>query len=133
MGSAREQLGRASAGLFRGYGEIASFNQNNVEALMQAGSIFVRGAEDLGKLWIDMTQRSLEDSAALAKAMAGARSLQDVASVQNDLARSILDGFLNESLRMSEVSARVASEAAAPIQARVNAALERMVKRPAAA
>ena len=130
IGHGQEQLDRASAALFRGYDQIASFNKNNVEALMETSSVLVRGAEDLGKLWISLAQRSLQDGAATAKALAGARSLQDVVDLQNDFARSVVDGLLEDSLQLSEASARFVNEAAAPLQARVNAALEGMVNRP---
>ena len=53
-----------------------------------------------------------------------------VVDLQNDFARSVVDGLLEDSLQLSEASARFVNEAAAPLQARVNAALEGMVNRP---
>lgn len=128
----QEQLGRASSALFRSYDEVAGFSQGNVEAVMLSGSIVARGVEDLGKAWLDLGQHSLQRSVAIAQALAGVRTLQELIELQTDLARATLDRLLAESVRISELSAKVANEAVAPLQARVGSALSLVTRREAA-
>jgi phasin family protein len=128
----QEQLGRAASTLFRGYDEVADFSKGNVEALMLSGNIVVRGVEDIGKAWLDLGQKSLQSGAVLAQAFAGVRTLQELVELQTDLARTTLDRLLSESARISELSAKVANEAVAPLQARVGTAFGLMLKREAA-
>ena len=128
----QEQLGRAASTLFRGYDEAAAFGKGNAEALMLSGNIVVRGVEDIGKAWLDLGQKSLQSGAVLAQAFAGVRTLQELVELQTDLARATLDRLLTESARISELSAKIANEAVAPLQARVGTAFGLMLKREAA-
>jgi len=128
----QEQLGRASSALFRGYDEVAGFNKGNVEAVMLSGSIVARGVEEIGKAWLDLGQHSLQRSVAIAQALVGARTVQELIELQSNLARATLDRLLAEGVRISELSAKVANEAVAPLQARVDSAFS-LVKRRAAA
>jgi phasin family protein len=128
----QEQLGRAASTLFRGYDEVADFSKGNVEALMLSGNVVVRGVEDIGKAWLDLGQKSLQSGAVLAQAFAGVRTLHELVEMQTDLARTTLDRLLTESARISELSAKVANEAVAPLQARIGTAFGLMLKREAA-
>jgi phasin family protein len=128
----QEQLGRAASTLFPGYDSVAAFSKGNVEAWVLSGNIVVRGVEDLGKAWLDLGQHSLQRGVAVAQAFAGVRTLEELVELQTDLARTTLDRLLTESVRISELSAKVANEAVAPFQARVGTAFELMLKREAA-
>ena len=128
----QEQLGRAASTLFPGYDEVAAFNKGNVEALMLSGNIVVRGVEDIGKAWLDLGQHSLQRGVAVVHAFAGVRTLPELVELQTDLARTTLDRLLTESTRISELSAKVANEAVAPLQARIGTAFGLMLKREAA-
>lgn len=118
---------------FGGYHRLAGFNRDTAEALTEASSAVVRCIEDLTRSWMRLGQLSVQNGAAAARAMAGARSVQGLLDLQIDLSRSILDDVLAESLRLSELSKRTADEAIAPLQARYHAAFAHMVKGGAAA
>ena len=128
----QEQLGRVASTLFPGYDAVAAFSKGNVEAAMLSGNIVVRGVEDIGKAWLDLGQHSLQRGAVLAQAFAGVRTLQELVELQTDLARTTLDRLLTESARISELSAKIANEAAALLQVRVGTAFGLMLKREAA-
>lgn len=125
MAFGQDQVTRASTTLFEGYGRIAAANMSQVDALMRSSGAVARGIEDLGKAWLDLSQKSLTDGATVAKAITGARSLQDVIELQADLTRMMLDRLLGETMRISELSAKVAGEATAPLQALFGTILDR--------
>ena len=74
----------------------------------------------------------MEASAQAAKALLAARTLREAVDVQTDFAKSSFDKLVAESTKLSEISVKVANEAAEPISARVNAAIEKILKPVAA-
>lgn len=121
-----------SRAAFAGYGEFVGLQQEAFDAVMQSGSIMAKGYEAIGKEVLAFTQSSLEANLAAAKAMFGAKSLQEVLEQQAGFARESLDKAMAESAKLGEMTVKMTSEAAAPIQARVNAAVESVTKQIAA-
>jgi phasin family protein len=70
----------------------------------------------------------METSAQAAKALMGAKTLREAVDLQTDLAKSNFDKFIAESTKLSEMSVKVANEAFEPINARVNVAVEKLLK-----
>lgn len=132
LGATREQLEKASASAFKVYEEVSKFQKDNYDAYLAASSIFAKGAENVGKAWMSLTQESLENAAQTAKALLGAKTLREAVDLQSDFAKSNFDKLVAESTKLSELSVKVANEAFAPLNARVNVAVEKMLKPVAA-
>lgn len=118
LDTGQEQLSRVSLALLQGYGDAAQAGRENVDVLMRASGAVARAAEDMGKAWADLAQLSLHNGATLARAVAEARSIQEVVDLQADLACQSVDRVLFEGKRLSELSETVANEAVLPVQAR---------------
>lgn len=128
---AKDNVEKASTAFFKGYDEFSVLSKGNVEAVVKAGSIYARGLEDLSKTVMSMTQSQFEASVAAAKAVFGCTSLRQMVDLQTDLARTNFDKFVADGTKLSEISLKVANETLEPIQARVNVAVEKLIK-PAA-
>ena len=128
----REQFDKASKTLFKNYEEFSQLSKENIDAFVKSGTVFAKGLEEAGKLWIDFTRRSFETSVETAKAVMGCKDLREVVDVQSDFARTSFDSLVNEGSKLSEIGVKVANEALEPIQARLNVAVEKIFK-PAAA
>ncbi|HYD31679.1 MAG TPA: phasin family protein [Azospirillaceae bacterium] len=124
----QEQAEKVSQQLFQGYDDIASFSKQNVDAVVQSSTIVAKGAEEAGKAVAAYAQVSLEKGVATGKALMGAKTLKDVIDLQTSFAKQSFDAFMAESTRLSELSVKVTNEALAPINARVNAAVEKFGK-----
>src|SRR5512135_2959225 len=72
-----------------------------LDAVMAAGAVVAKGAEDLGAAWLAFVQTSADQSVATAKAVATAKSMQEVVDLQNVFAKNALDGFFAESRQRS--------------------------------
>lgn len=118
----KDRFERTGREILKGYGDFATFGQENAEALFRSGSIVAKGAEDIGREVITFTETSLRTGMAAGKAMMSVRSLRDLFDLQAEFARSSLDSLIAESVKLSEMSAKLAGEAIEPIGARVNAA-----------
>lgn len=124
----KEQVAKANAAFLKGYEDAQGFGKGNVDAFVQASTLFAKGAEQISKQVMALTQNSMQSSAATAKALLGCKTLRDVIDLHADYTRSSFDTLVAEGTKLSELSMKVANESAAPIQARVTVAVEKLTK-----
>lgn len=117
---------RAGTEFFANSEELFAFGKDNVDAVMQSGSLWVKGVQDLNKTIFGMAQASMEDGVAVTKALFGAKTLADVVKIQNDYARASYEKAVSESRRIADLSVEVAEGATAPIGKRVEATIDKI-------
>jgi phasin family protein len=125
---AQEQVEKASETLFKRYDEAASFGKDNVDAYVHSSAALARGVESMGKELMGIAQSTLEANVATTKALLGARSVRELIDLQTEFSRSRFDSLLAESAKLTELSLSLANEAIEPIQARLNATVEKLTK-----
>jgi len=128
----KDHVEKTSEAMFKGYDQMNTFGKENLEAVVASGSIYAKGVENLSKEVFALAQSSFETSMNLAKAFMGVKSLREAVDLQSDLSRTQFDKLMADSAKLAELSLKVANEAFQPIQARINVAVEKMMK-PAAA
>lgn len=124
----QEQIQKASAQLMKGYEELNALAKGNVEAVVQSGTIVAKGAEEAGKQVAAFTQSSLEQSLAIGKSAMAVKSIRELVDLQNSYLKSSLDALVAESTKLQQLSIKVTNEALAPLNARVNVAVEKLGK-----
>ena len=129
---AKVNVEKSSAAAFDGYDDLAVLGKGNFDAFVQANSAVAKGFETIGMEMLAFAQRSVEDNMAQARALIGARDLQEFVDLQNEFAKQRLEETLAETARLTELSAKVANEAIEPLQKRVDAAVETVFKAQAA-
>jgi phasin family protein len=128
-----EQPGeQAGQQFFDSYEEFAAFGKQNVDALVQSTTVVAKGVEELSRAMFGFVQTTFEAGAATGKAMLGVRTLNELVTLQNEYVRTSLDSVLSESVKLSELTVKVANEALEPIGARFGAVIEKLT-RPLAA
>ena len=113
---------------FKGYEDFAAFGKANLEAFVQANTLFAKGIESLSKEVVSLAQSSLESSTAATKAMFAAKTIKDVVELQADFAKTSFEKMVANSTKLGEMTVKLATDAAAPIGARVTAASEKALK-----
>jgi phasin family protein len=113
---------------FKGYEDFAAFGKANLEAFVQANTLFAKGIESLSKEVVSLAQSSLESSTAATKAMFAAKTLKDVVELQADFAKTSFEKMVANSTKLGEMTVKLATDSAAPIGARVTAASEKALK-----
>ncbi|AWK86459.1 phasin family protein [Azospirillum thermophilum] len=124
----KEQADKTIAQFFKGFEDLQVLSKGNVEALIESTTTAAKGAEDLGREVAAYTQASLDKSITTGKALLAAKTLQEVVELQNSYAKSSFDAMVAEATRLQEMSVKVANAAFAPLNARLNVAVEKLSK-----
>lgn len=133
FGNTKAQVEKASAQTMKAYEDAAKFNKENLDAYVAASTVYAKGVESVAKTWAAFAQETFEASANVAKAVLGAKTLKEAVEIQADFAKTTFDKFVAEGTKVSEASIKVANEALEPINARVNVAVEKLLKPAVAA
>lgn len=128
FGDAKAQVEKASAQTMKAYEDAAKFNKENLDAFVVASTTYAKGVESVSKSWAAFAQETFEASANVAKAILGAKTLKEAVDLQTDFAKTTFDKLVAEGTKVSEASIKVTNEALEPINARVNVAVEKMLK-----
>ncbi len=128
FGDAKSQVEKASAQTLKAYEDAAKFNKENLDAFVVASTTYAKGVESVSKSWAAFAQETFEASANVAKAILGAKTLKEAVDLQTDFAKTTFDKLVAEGTKVSEASIKVTNEALEPINARVNVAVEKMLK-----
>ena len=126
--AAKDQFAKAAESQFKAADEVAAFGKSNVDAFIQAGSIFFHGFEELTRSFVGLTQAQVETGMSAAKAMIGAKTLTELTDLQNSFTKTAFDTAVSEATQISELAIKIANEAIEPISARVTATMEQMSK-----
>jgi len=133
FGPAKEQVEKAQAQGTKALEDVTKFSKENLDALVSASTVYAKGFETFGKAWYAFSQETVEASAAVAKQLLGVKTLKEAVDLQTDFAKTTFDKFVAEGTKLSEMSIKVANEALEPINARVNVAVEKLLKPAVAA
>ncbi len=116
---------------FKGYDEITAFGKANIDAMIQANTVFSKGLEAISKEFIALTQAHMESTAAAAKAIFAAKTLKDVVELNAAFHKTNFDKIVANSTKLGELGTKVATDTFAPLSARVTSVVEKAAK-PAA-
>ena len=122
------QVKKASKAMFAGYGDFSALGQQNIDAMVEAGQIMAVGMESVSRELMSFAKASAEANAAAATKMFSAKTMQEAIDLQNAYARESFDKAVAETGKLTEMSVKLASDAMAPIQSRVNVAVEKLLK-----
>jgi phasin family protein len=124
----QDQFAKAAETQFKAADEVAAFGKSNVDAFMQAGTIFFHGFEEIARTMVGLTQAQVEANMSTAKALISAKTLTELTDLQSAYTKTAFDHAVTEATHLSELAIKIANEAIEPISARVTATIEQMSK-----
>lgn len=110
MSEATEQLNRIFALSARTSEEMANQASQNLDVMMQCGSILADGYQKIWREWMNYAQQALQRNMDGLNNMMRSRSLPDLVQAQSELLREEMEMFFDSSIKISELSARVAND-----------------------
>ena len=116
------------ARVFAGYEELADLGRENFAAVLRANAALTEGMGAIGKEVMGYARNSLENAAEAATALLAAKTLEDLVQLNSDFAKASFERMVARSTKLSEMSAKVANEALAPLGDRVEVTLQKLSK-----
>lgn len=112
--------------------EAMEFNKLNLEAMVEAGKIAVKGAQTAAQNAADLGRKNLEETTAMVKSISSVKAPADFFKIQGDFARSQFDAAVAEMSKSSEFYLKLAGEVFQPISTRYSVAADAVKARMAA-
>ena len=111
----------------KGVEELVALGKGNLEAVAQANTAAVAGAKRLNTEIAAYVKAAYEANLAAAKALTGAKTVQEAIELQNGHVRASVDTAIAKGTELSEVALTVANDVAEPLQARAKVALDKLM------
>lgn len=109
VGRGAEQVGQAASDL---YSRSARETAQGLEAAMKYGTVLASGMQTFWQEWIGCAQDCMQRNVDGVQNLMRSRSPTDFFAAQSELLRDEVQAMIDTGSRMSEVSARIASDAA---------------------
>jgi phasin family protein len=106
--------------------EVNTYSKKNLEAIVASVTAATKGAEALGAQVMAFSKKSMEDQVAAAKALAGAKSVQEAVELQTAWVKAAMEGYMAEASKMGEVVAASVKDSVKPLNERVTATVEKL-------
>ncbi len=110
------------------FAKVLSFSQQNYAAVMAAGDIYLKGVEAFNAALIATAQKTVAAGLANTQAVLSAENPQAAVELQSGFARRAFEDAVAETAKLSELTTKVANDAAKPITARVQETVETFAK-----
>ena len=120
-----EQFDQIFTRQFEASQEVIRHAQQNLDVLMQVSGVLAGGFQSILREWADYAQTTARRNVDGVNSLMRARTLQDLASAQSDLLVSEIQLLLDSSIKISEVTAHLARDAAQGIGDRTRQAERR--------
>ena len=112
--------------MVKGYDEFTATGKDNVDAVVAASTAYTKGMEAIAGEWMNFSKTTLEQTMTNAKAVMGAKSLQEMMDLQTGFAKANFDGFVSQSAKVGEMAAKVTQDALEPINSRMTVAMGKL-------
>jgi len=109
-----------------------SMMHDTMNAALQSMSIMTKGCGDLCDSMSSLMQKSMEQSMKVSQTMMSGTSVGDLMNPQNNMMKSSFDNLMGEMTNISQLSTRIAQEAAEPMKKQMTETMSKMSKMKAA-
>jgi phasin family protein len=98
--------------------DAAEFNKANIEAMIEAGKIAAKGAQELGKTNLEYAKKNFEDMQAAVKEVTGVKNPTDFVKLQGEWMRKGFDTAVAQGSKNTEAMVKLANDMFQPISNR---------------
>jgi phasin family protein len=106
--------------------EVNTYSKKNLEAVVASVTAATKGAEALGAQAMAFSKKSMEDQVTAAKALAGAKSVQEAVELQTAWMKSSMEAYMSEMSKWGETVAGSVKDSVKPLNERVTATVEKL-------
>lgn len=99
--------------------DATEFNKANFEAMVEAGKIAAKGAQDMGKTNVEFAKKNFEEMQAAVKEITAVKSPTDFVKLQGEYARKSFDVAVAQTSKNTEAMVKLVSDMFQPISNRI--------------
>ena len=105
--------------------EAADIGREYSEACVKSSTIFMKGFEDIITTVMSIAQSSAERQAQFAKEAMSSKTINEFAEVQNKIARANFDDMVANATKITELSTKLLTESAEPVNEQLGKAIKK--------
>jgi phasin family protein len=106
--------------------ELTEMTRANVDALIASAKAATAGVEQVMTHLTETTRKSFEDTTAMVKTLAAAKTPNELMQLQSDFAKAQFDAAVADYSKLTEMMVKLAGEVMEPVQNQVALATDRM-------
>ena len=126
------QLEKVNHTMMTNYDDLVGYMKANAEAATAAYTILYKGMDSFNQALFGFYRTMHEMNLAAMKQVLAAKSFTEVVDLQNNHAKAVVDSFVAETTKLSDMGVMVANEALEPINERMTATVAQLSKSAAA-
>lgn len=126
MQASKEQMEKMMNNMYQAYSEMNTMMRETMTASLESVSIMTKGCNEMCDHMYNLCQKYLEQSAKVSQTMMNATSYNDVVDTQNTAIKSGIDNLMHEMSNISQLSSRIAQQAAEPVAKHVNQTMSKL-------
>jgi phasin family protein len=124
----REKAGEAAEKGKKFAADATEFNKANIEALVEAGKLVAKGAQELGKTNLEYAKANFAEVQAAVKEVTSVKSPTDFVKLQGELVKKGFDTAVAQGSKNTEAMVKLMSDMFQPISNRIAVATETFKK-----
>ena len=99
--------------------DAVEFNKANIEAMIEAGKIAAKGAQDMGKTNVEFAKQNFAEMQVAVKEITSVKSPTDFMKLQSEYARKSFDVAVSQASKNTEAMVKLVSDMFQPISNRI--------------
>ena len=132
MQYSNEQMDKISCCVVQAATEMNTMLRDAVNASLQSVSIMTKGCGDLFDSLSSLSQKQIDQCVRISQTLTSTTNVNDLVSTQNDLIKNNFDSMMSDITNLSQLSSRIAQQAAEPVTKHVNDSITKLSKTKAA-
>ena len=126
MLASTEQIDKMTGSLVKACSDMNTMMRDTMNAALQSMTILTKGCEELGDSVSTLMQKSLENAAQTSSAIMSIKNINDLMDMQTSLMKNNFDSVLAETNKLTQISSRIAQQAAEPVTQHMNATITKL-------
>ena len=95
--------------------DFQKFNKQQLEAFTASTSVLSKGMQELASESTEYSKKAFAASSAVFEKLLGAKTVESAVQIQTEFAKSSYEGFVAQATKMSDLLAKLATEAFKPV------------------
>ncbi len=132
MQDTNEQMEKMTSTLMQAASDMNTMMRDTMNVTLQSVSIMTKGCGELCDSLSSLVQKNIDQSTKVVQSLSSVTSVNDLVSTQNTVLKDNFDSMISDLNNLSQISSRVAQQAAEPVTKHVNDSISKISKIKAA-